>query len=166
MQTAIQTADVGNPNRGGDLLYLSFDLGGQNYGIPVTDIQEIHRWTPVTPLPHCPAHFKGVFNLRGTIVPVVDLRARFGLPSAEYGKFTVTVVVNLDGRLAGMVVDAVNDVVQISAAHRCTMPELEGPVDRRFITGLAQLDDKLVILLSAGKLVSPEELAVIESVGS
>jgi purine-binding chemotaxis protein CheW len=140
-------------------LYLSFALAGQDYAVPIMQVQEIREWTRVTPLPNSPRHVKGVLNLRGTIVPIVDMRLRFELDEKPYDAFTVIVVVNVGSRLAGLVVDTVSDVLRISQAERCTMSEFEGQAGRPFIEGLAQVDGQLLVLLDIEKLLKPEELA-------
>ncbi|MFL6714509.1 MAG: chemotaxis protein CheW, partial [Sulfurifustis sp.] len=138
---------------------LTFRLDGLDYGLAITQVQEIRGWTRVTPLPNSPRYIKGVLNLRGTIVPIIDLRLRFNLTEGTYDASTVIVVVNVGGRLAGLVVDAVSDVINLSAEQRRNPPEFEGHANRQFIQGLTQVDDKLLILLDVNKLVNPETLA-------
>lgn len=142
-----------------DSLYLAFALAGQDYAVPITQVQEIREWTRVTPLPHSPRHVKGVLNLRGTIVPIVDMRLRFELEEKAHDTFTVIVVVNVGKRLAGLVVDAVSDVLQVGANERCTMSEFEGQASRPFVEGLAQVDGRMLILLDVERLLKPEDLA-------
>ncbi len=138
--------------------FLTFRLHGQDYGITILKIQEIKGWDKVTPIPNSPAYVKGVLNLRGVIVPVIDLRLRFGLPEAERDVFTVIIVANVNGRLAGIVVDAVSDVINISVAQLCEAPAYEGQENREFIKGLAQVDGKLLVLLDIDHMVNPESL--------
>ena len=142
-----------------EALYLSFALAAQAYAVPILQVQEIREWTKVTPLPNSPRHVKGVLNLRGTIVPIVDMRLRFQLEERPYDSFTVIVVVNVGGRLAGLVVDTVSDVLRIGANERCTMVEFEGQANRAFIEGLAQVDGRLLVLLDVERLLKPEDLA-------
>ena len=142
-----------------EALYLSFALAAQAYAVPIMQVQEIREWTKVTPLPNSPRHVKGVLNLRGTIVPIVDMRLRFQLEEKAYDSFTVIVVVNVGGRLAGLVVDTVSDVLRIGANERCAMAEFEGQANRAFIEGLAQVDGRLLVLLDVEKLLKPEDLA-------
>ncbi|BAV33789.1 chemotaxis protein CheW [Sulfuricaulis limicola] len=142
----------------GEEQFLTFRLHGQDYGIGILKIQEIKGWDKVTPIPNSPAYVKGVLNLRGVIVPVIDLRLRFGLPEAERDIFTVIIVANVNGRLAGIVVDAVSDVINVGAAHLCEAPEYEGQENREFIKGLAQVDGKLLVLLDVDRLVNPDSL--------
>lgn len=142
--------------------YLTFRLDGQEYGIAILKVQEIKGWDRITPIPNSPDYVKGVLNLRGVIVPVIDLRLRFGLAEAERDAFTVIIVVNINGRLAGIVVDAVSDVINISDGQHCAAPEYEGQKNREFIKGLAQVDDKLLILLDIERLTKAETLEETE----
>jgi purine-binding chemotaxis protein CheW len=139
-------------------LFLAFSLAGQDYAVPITQVQEIREWSKVTPLPNSPAHVKGVLNMRGTIVPIVDMRLRFQLVEKKQDALTVIVVVNVGGRLAGLVVDSVSDVITIGSSELCSMSEIEGQANRPFIAGLAQVNGQLLILLDVEKLLNPEDL--------
>jgi len=147
----------------GEEQFLTFRLDGQEYGIAILKVQEIKGWDKMTPIPNSPPYVKGVLNLRGVIVPVFDLRLRFGLPETERDAFTVIIMVNIDGRLAGIVVDSVSDVINVSAEQQCTAPEYEGQKNREFIKGLAQVDNKLLILLDIDRMVNPEALDTTEA---
>jgi len=138
--------------------YLTFRLDALDYGISIMKVQEIRGWTKVTPLPNSPAYIRGVLNLRGIVVPVIDLRLRFNLAEAAYDAFTVIIVVNIGKRLAGLVVDSVSDVINLSPAQRCVAPEFEGHANRQFIEGLAQVDNKLLIMLDVERMISTETL--------
>ena len=138
--------------------FLTLRLHGQDYGITILKIQEIKGWDKVTPIPNSPAYVKGVLNLRGVIVPVIDLRLRFGLPEAERDVFTVIIVANVNGRLTGIVVDAVSDVINVGSEQLCEAPAYEGQENREFIKGLAQVDGKLLVLLDIDRMVNPESL--------
>jgi len=146
--------------------FLTFRLDGQEYGISILKVQEIKGWDKMTPIPNSPPYVKGVLNLRGVIVPVFDLRLRFGLPETVRDAFTVIIVVNIGGRMAGIVVDAVSDVINVSPEQQCAAPEYEGQQNREFIKGLAQVDDKLLILLDIDRMVNPETLEQSEAVAS
>jgi len=135
--------------------FLTFRLDGQEYGIAILKVQEIKGWDKMTPIPNSPPYVKGVLNLRGVIVPVFDLRLRFGLPETVRDAFTVIIVVNIGGRMAGIVVDAVSDVINVSLEQQCAAPEYEGQQNREFIMGLAQTDGKLLILLDIDRMVNP-----------
>jgi purine-binding chemotaxis protein CheW len=146
--------------------FLTFRLDGQEYGIAILKVQEIKGWDKMTPIPNSPPYVKGVLNLRGVIVPVFDLRLRFGLPETVRDAFTVIIVVNIGGRMAGIVVDAVSDVINVSPEQQCAAPEYEGQQNREFIKGLAQVEDKLLILLDIDRMVNPEALEKSEAVVS
>jgi len=146
--------------------FLTFRLDGQEYGIAILKVQEIKGWDKMTPIPNSPPYVKGVLNLRGVIVPVFDLRLRFGLPETVRDAFTVIIVVNIGGRMAGIVVDAVSDVINVSLEQQCAAPEYEGQQNREFIKGLAQVEDKLLILLDIDRMVNPETLEQSEAVAS
>ena len=144
-----------------DSLCLTFRLGDQDYGIAISKVQEIREWTKVTPLPNSPSYIKGMLNLRGAIVPVIDLRMRFGLDVLERDGFTVIIVVNVGSRLAGIVVDTVSDVISVDPGQRRALPEFEGHANRRFIEGLAQINDRLMVLLNVDQLVTSEDLTPV-----
>jgi purine-binding chemotaxis protein CheW len=147
----------------GEEQYLTFRLDGQEYGIAILKVQEIKGWDRMTPIPNSPPYVKGVLNLRGVIVPVFDLRLRFGLPEAERDAFTVIIVVNIGGRLAGIVVDSVSDVINVGAEQKCAAPEYDGQRNREFIQGLAQVEDKLLIILDIDRMVIPETMDKTEA---
>src|SRR5512143_1429937 len=138
--------------------YLTFALGEEEYGVAILNVQEIKGYAPVTPIPNTPAYVKGVMNLRGTIVPVIDLRLRLGMPAAEYGPFTVIVVLAVGAKVVGAIVDAVSDVLTFPDARVQTTPELGVAADVRFVGGIAQAGDKLVVLLDAEAMLRHEEL--------
>lgn len=156
MQTA--QALVQKSNASSEEQFLTFRLHGQDYGITILKIQEIKGWDKITPIPNSPDYVKGVLNMRGVIVPVIDLRLRFGLPEAERDIFTVIIVANVNGRLAGIVVDAVSDVINIGAGQMCEAPEYEGQENREFVKGLAEVDGKLLVLLDIDRMVNPDSL--------
>jgi purine-binding chemotaxis protein CheW len=142
--------------------YLTFALGEEEYGVAILNVQEIKGYAPVTPIPNTPAYVKGVMNLRGTIVPVIDLRLRLGMPAADYGPFTVIVVLAVGAKVVGAIVDAVSDVLTFPDTHVQTTPELGVAADVRFIGGIAQADGKLVVLLDAEVMLRHEELVPSE----
>jgi purine-binding chemotaxis protein CheW len=129
--------------------YLTFRLDSQEYGLPIIEVQEIKGWTSMTPVPNSPSHMLGVLNLRGTIIPVIDLRTRFGLPMKEHDEFTVIMVVSMGKRLAGLVVDSVSDVISAPDEAVRDNPEANSNIDQRFFRGLVESNGKLVILLDA-----------------
>src|SRR5262249_3035846 len=133
--------------------FLTFALGDEEYGVAILNVQEIKGYAPVTPIPNTPAWVRGVMNLRGTIVPVIDLRLRLGMPATEYGPFTVIVVLAVAAKVVGAIVDSVSDVLTIPEADVQTAPDLGVGIDVRFVSGIAQANDKLVVLLDAETLL-------------
>src|SRR5512144_1669636 len=138
--------------------YLTFALGDEEYGVAILNVQEIKGYAPVTPIPNTPPWVRGVMNLRGTIVPVIDLRLRLGMPAADYGPFTVIVVLAVGAKVVGAIVDAVSDVLSIPDGQVQQTPDLGVAIDVRFVGGIAQTGDKLVVLLDAEAMLRHEEL--------
>jgi purine-binding chemotaxis protein CheW len=144
--------------RGGQML--TFGLAGETYGVAILRVREIRGWTPVTVLPNSPAHLLGVLNLRGAVVPVIDLRRVFGLPSVEFTAKTVVIVLTLHAASGtqdcGIVVDRVADVVDVDPARVKPPPYTHQRPENRFIDGLATMDRDMLVLLKLDDLVSPE----------
>jgi purine-binding chemotaxis protein CheW len=140
--------------------YLTFRLGEEEYGVPILAVHEIKGESAITPIPNAPAYLSGVMNLRGTIVPVVDLRVRFGLPALEDSRFSVIVLVAVGVRIVGMVVDAVTDVRSFPAPDVQEVPEVGAQVGSGFVSGLARAGEKLFVLLDVAKVLDGDaELA-------
>lgn len=142
--------------RNGAAQYLSFRLGQETYAVEILGVQEIRGLSPITPIPNAPAHVRGVMNLRGTIVPVIDLRIRFSVPDASYHRFTVIIIVAVASHVVGLVVDAVSDVVSADAEHCAPPPDFGARVDTSFITGLLQSGEQLVMLLNLERLLGDD----------
>lgn len=144
--------------------YLTFRLGAEEYGIDILRVQEIRSYEPPTRIAGAPSHVLGVTNLRGVIVPIIDLRCRFGL-EATFGGNTVTVVLGIGGRTVGAVVDAVSDVVALTPGHVKPAPEFSGAVDAGHITGIATLGDgeraRMLILVDIENLMSGIEMGLV-----
>ncbi len=138
--------------------YLTFMLSGEEYGVDILTVQELRGWEETTPIPNTPSFVLGVINLRGVVVPIVDLRDRFGLERMEYGPTTVVIIVKVQAsgkeRVLGIVVDAVSEVYDINKKDMQPPPDMEGSISIDFVTGLATMDEKMVILLDINKLVS------------
>ena len=146
------------PTRGGEThQYLSFFLGGEEYATDILTVQEIKGWDTVTRVPYSPDYILGVINLRGSIVPVVDLRVRFSLEKALFDAATVVIVVHVAGtrgeRIVGIVVDAVSDVYTVPSESIQPPPDVMGSVEHMFVVGLANLENKLLIILDIERLV-------------
>ncbi|MBN9517347.1 purine-binding chemotaxis protein CheW [bacterium] len=133
--------------------FLTFRLAGEDYGVEILRVQEIRGYSKVTPLPNTPPEVRGVMNLRGTVVPVLDLRTRFGMPGVEPDRFTVVVVVTVGPKVAGLVVDAVSDVLDVGAADVVPPPDLGAGADTSLLTGMARTGDRLVTLLNIDRLI-------------
>lgn len=166
--TEVRSKDLTGSGSGSDEMasqYLSFSLANEEYGVDILRVQEIKGWTPVTQIPNAPPFLKGVLNLRGTIVPIVDLRMRFNLEAVEYTPTTVVIVLSLvtDGRerTFGVVVDAVSDVLNISPADIRPKPDFGTVVDADFISGLATVDEHMVMLLDIDRLLRVDEITAI-----
>jgi len=134
--------------------YLAFKLGAELYGIDLLEIQEIRGYSPATPLPNSPPHFRGVMNLRGVIVPVVDLRSRFGLSAAEPGKTNVIVVVTAGGKTTGLLVDAVADVMDVASDQVSPPPAVAGALPTELIRGVVRTPESLVVLLDLARTIA------------
>ncbi|MDQ6969349.1 MAG: chemotaxis protein CheW [Mariprofundus sp.] len=138
--------------------YLTFMLSGEEYGVDILTVQELRGWEETTPIPNTPSFVLGVINLRGVVVPIVDLRDRFGLDRIDYGPTTVVIIVKVEAagkeRVLGIVVDAVSEVYDINKEDMQPPPDMDGSISIDFVTGLATMDEKMVILLDINKLVN------------
>ena len=146
--------------------FLTFYLGNELYGVDILRVQEIKGYTAVTKIPNTPSHIKGVLNLRGTIVPIIELRTKFGLPTIEYTAFTVIIVVVVRDKVMGLVVDSVSDVLNIGKTDIQPSPQFGASVDVSFVSGIGKSGDKLVALLDMDRLLADGEMLegrVVES---
>ena len=141
--------------------YLTFALGEEEYGVEILKVQEIRGYDTVTRLPDAPDYIKGVINLRGTIVPVIDMRLKFRLAKAEYNALTVMIVLNVADRVVGMVVDSVSDVIRLEGEQIRAVPEIGATIDRQFLTGIGTLDTRMLILLDIERLMSSAEMGLV-----
>jgi purine-binding chemotaxis protein CheW len=146
--------------------YLTFMLAGEEYGVDILRVQEIKEWDMVTALPNTPSYVKGVINLRGTIVPIIDLRQRFGLESIPYGPTTVVVVLKVvhdsGSRIMGLVVDAVSDVYNVSNEELKPPPQFGSMMHTNYIKGLATVNERMLIVLDIDRLLNTGELAATD----
>ena len=143
---------------------LTFTLGDETYGVDILRVQEIRGWSPVTRIPQAPAHVLGVLNLRGSIVPIVDLRMRFNLERAEYTALTVIIVLSVESAMGrrdfGLVVDGVSDVIDVPATEIKPPPEFGEQVSTEFIEGLAAVSGRMLMLLDIDKLIGGDVTGV------
>ncbi len=142
--------------------YLTFRLGSEEYGIDILKVQEIRGYENPTRIANAPHFLKGVMNLRGTIVPIVDLRLRFGCETVEYNGFTVSIVLHIGQRTIGTVVDSVSDVMEIAAEAIRPAPELNSAIDATYIRGLAQVGERMVILLDIESMLMSADMGLID----
>jgi len=145
---------------------LVFVLGSEEYGVDILKVQEIRGYDKVTPIPAAPGYLKGVMNLRGVIVPVIDMRIRFGLAEVRYDSVTVVVILRFAARVIGIVVDGVSDVIRLKEAEVKAAPQLGTLVDGSFIAGLAVQDERMVLLLDIERLLSSGEMNLLDQVAA
>ncbi|MBV8034851.1 chemotaxis protein CheW [Roseateles sp.] len=141
--------------------FLTFRIGAEEYGLDILRVQEIRSYEPPTRVANAPAFVKGVVNLRGIIVPILDLRLRLGQPG-EVNAFTVVIVLNLTGRVVGIVVDSVSDVLELGADKIKPRPEVPAALDARFITGLGKLGERMLILLDIEAMLASPDFGLVD----
>ncbi|MDO8283631.1 MAG: chemotaxis protein CheW [Rhodoferax sp.] len=141
--------------------YLTLRLGDEDYAIDIMRVQEIRSYEEPTRMANSPIFIKGVINLRGVIVPIVDLRMKLNISKVEYNEFTVVIILNVRGSIIGAVVDAVSDVVTLDAKNIKPAPQFESAIDSRFILGLAQVGERMLIVMNMEALLSTAELGMV-----
>ncbi len=141
--------------------YLTFRLDREEYGIDILKVQEIRGYEPPTRIANAPSFIKGVVNLRGTIVPIVDMRLKFNCANAQYDTFTVVIVLNLHMRIVGIVVDSVSDVMELASENLRPAPEVESVIEGDSVIGLGSLGDRMLILLDIEKLMSGVDMGLM-----
>ncbi len=145
------------------LQLVSFKIGDEEFGVDILSVQEINRMSQITKVPNTPEFIEGVINLRGRIVPVIDLRVKLGMVRKDHGKDTRIVVVELKGKTMGFIVDEVNEVLRISKDITEAPPDIVGGVNSEYITSIGKLDDRLLILLDLEKILSFSEMNLVEA---
>ncbi len=160
---AVEKNDLHETSEGADQ-YLTFIMADEEYGIDILRVQEIKGWDNVTPLPNTPKYIKGVLNLRGTIVPIIDLRQRFGLEVIPYGPTTVVIMLKVMAekgqRIMGVVVDAVSEVYNVPAQDLKPTPDFGNSMNSDVVKGLATVEEKMIILLDIDQLLKAAELHI------
>lgn len=146
------------------LQLVSFKIGDEEFGVDILSVQEINRMSQITKVPNTPDFIEGVINLRGRIIPVIDLRVKLGMARKEHGKNTRIVVVELKGQTIGFIVDEVSEVLRIPKDITEAPPEMVGGVRGDYITSIGKLEDRLLILLDLEKILSTEEFSAVETV--
>ncbi|AXE28823.1 chemotaxis protein CheW [Chromobacterium phragmitis] len=141
---------------------LVFTLGSEEYGLDILKVQEIRGYDTVTRIANAPEFIKGVINLRGSIVPIVDLRLKFGLGEPQYNEFTVVIILNIGKRTVGIVVDGVSDVIQLDKESMRAPPEFGATVDTAYIEGLGTIGEQMIIVVDIERLMRSEEMALMD----
>ena len=157
-------ADTAGASRAADkpLEFLSFTLGDEEYGIDIQKVQELRGYDAVTRIANAPAFIKGVVNLRGIIVPIIDMRVKLNLGDPTYDQFTVVIVLNIGGRVVGMVVDSVSDVITLTPDQIKDPPQMGSLLDTDYLIGLGTVNERMLILMDIDRLMSSEEMGLIE----
>jgi purine-binding chemotaxis protein CheW len=145
---------------------LAFRLGSEEYGIDILKVQEIRGYNTVTKIANAPDFLKGVVNLRGLIVPIVDMRIKFNLGTPTYDQFTVVVILNIGHRVIGMVVDSVSDVITLAPEQVKPAPEMSATLNTDYLRGLGIIDERMVILVDIDQLMSSGEMGLIEKMAA
>jgi len=141
---------------------LTFTLGNEEYGMDILRVQEIRGYDAVTHIANAPEFIKGVINLRGIIVPIVDMRIKFDLGDVKYDHLTVVIILNVANRVVGIVVDGVSDVIAMTADQIKPTPEFSATVGTQYITGLGTVDDRMIIVMDIEKLMSSRDMGLLE----
>ncbi|MBK7141520.1 MAG: chemotaxis protein CheW [bacterium] len=155
--------DKNAAGNGDELQLVSFNIGSEEFGVEILKVQEINRMVEITRVPQAPHYVEGVINLRGKVIPIIDLRKRFSLEVKEYDKNTRIVVVDINGNIMGMIVDAVSEVLRLSSSTIEPPPEIVTGVNAEYIKGVAKLEDRLLIFLDLSKVVDAAELAALNN---
>ncbi|KQQ39989.1 chemotaxis protein CheW [Duganella sp. Leaf126] len=146
--------------------YLAFKLGSEEYGIDILKVQEIRGYEAVTRIANAPEFIKGVINLRGIIIPVVDMRIKFNLGEPIYDQFTVVIILNISGRIVGMVVDSVSDVTTLTPEQVKPAPEMGTAFSSDYMIGLGTIDERMLILVNIDKLMLSPEMGLMEQLAA
>jgi purine-binding chemotaxis protein CheW len=159
MATETSTANTSG-SAGGE--YLTFTLGKEEYGMDILKVQEIRGYDAVTAIANTPPFIKGVINLRGIVVPIVDLRIKFNLGNVDYTELTVVIILSLSRRVVGVVVDSVSDVLTLSHEQIKAAPSLSTSLDTRYIMGLGTVDQRMLILVDIEQLMSSRDMELMD----
>lgn len=142
--------------------YLTFTLGREEYAVDILKVQEIRGYDAVTAIANAPSFIKGVINLRGVIVPIVDMRIKFQVGEATYDEFTVVIILNVINRVVGIVVDGVSDVITLPPEQMKSAPEFGATLDTKYIKGLGTIDERMIILVDIEKLMSSRDMELMD----
>lgn len=164
--TSYHPADTHAGEEGPAQEYLAFTLGREEYGIDILRVQEIRGYEPVTRIANSPDFIKGVVNLRGTIVPIVDLRIKFNLGEPTYDQFTVVIILNIAGRVVGIVVDSVSDVTTLTPGQIKPAPEIGTVFDADCLIGLGSINERMLILVDIDRLMTSPDMGLSEKIAA
>ncbi len=160
---AVRTAMAATPSQ---LEFLSFTLRSEEYGVDIQKVQELRGYDAVTRIANSPAFLMGVVNLRGIIVPIVDMRIKLNLGTPTYDQFTVVIILNVGARLMGMVVDSVSDVITLIPEQVKPAPQLGAALDTDYLVGMGTLNDRIVLLVDIEQLMSTSEMGLVEQIAA
>jgi purine-binding chemotaxis protein CheW len=161
-ETIVDIKSKSQQTKAEELLQLvSFKIGEEEFGVDILKVQEINRMLDVTRVPNAPEYVDGVINLRGKVIPIIDLRRRFGMDRKEHDKNTRIVVVELSGKIVGFVVDAVSEVLRIPGSVTEPPPSIVAGIDADYITAVGKLEDRLLILLDLERVLSREDASIM-----
>jgi purine-binding chemotaxis protein CheW len=146
--------------------YLAFTLGGEEYGIDIQTVQELRSYEAVTRIANAPAYIKGVVNLRGIIVPIIDMRLKLNFNDARYDQFTVVIVLSLHGRTIGMVVDSVSDVTTLTAEQVKPAPSMGTAVATDYLTGIGTIEQRMLILVDIARLLAADDIGLLSTLAA
>ena len=155
-------ANEGQAANSGGRELLTFTLGNEEYGIAILKVQEIRGYDAVTTIANSPEFIKGVINLRGIIVPIIDMRIKFNLGNVTYNELTVVIILNVANRVLGIVVDGVSDVITLTADQLKPSPEFSSSLDTQYITGLGTVDDRMIIVIDIERLMTSRDMDLVE----
>ncbi|MDP1879259.1 MAG: chemotaxis protein CheW [Actinomycetota bacterium] len=155
-------ANEGQAADGNSRELLTFTLGNEEYGIDILKVQEIRGYDAVTTIANSPDFIKGVINLRGIIVPIVDMRIKFKLGNITYNELTVVIILNVANRVVGIVVDGVSDVIALTAEQLKPAPEFSSSLDMQYIMGLGTVDERMIIVMDIEKLMTSRDMDLVE----
>jgi purine-binding chemotaxis protein CheW len=165
-QATSAASSTGAASAANRLEVVTFKLGEEEYGIDIQKVQELRGYDAVTRIANAPDYIKGVVNLRGIIVPIIDMRIKFKLGEPTYDQFTVVIVLNIGGRVVGMVVDSVSDVITLTAEQIKPAPEMGSVLDADYLIGLGTLEERMLILVDIDRLMSSDEMGLVEKLAA
>ena len=162
-----QNTDYSKRGKNGDKnikKFMSFMLGNEDYAVELLKVQEIITYSALTPIPNTPKYLKGALNLRGKVVPVVDLREQFNMPVSDYDNRTVIIILDIQGRVIGVVVDAVKIVLNVAEDSIQAPPEFSSNIKADFIKGMCKVDERMVVIMNVDKVMTDKEIGILESI--